>query len=164
MKHFFWLLLFTIQFAVAQKLKKADKLILANLQAHIGYLADDKLEGRRTGSAGEKLAYEYISNEFTKAGLIPKGDNGNFIQEFEVNEGRQISPSTHLIINGFDLEEEKEYFPFIFSPNGSLEAVPSMALRESGTVWFWDLKEKLEENIKGKYSFSASKSKPLIIK
>jgi aminopeptidase YwaD len=63
-----------------------------------------------------------------------------------VNEGKQVNASSHLIINGFDLQLEKEYFPFIFSANGSLEAAPSMALKESGTVWFWDLKEKLEEN------------------
>jgi Zn-dependent M28 family amino/carboxypeptidase len=146
MKYFLLLAIFSTQLATAQKLKKADKLVLTNLQTHIGYLADDKLEGRRTGTAGEKLAYEYITNEFTKAGLIPKGDNGTFIQAFEVNEGKQINPSSHLIINGFDLDAEKEYFPFIFSPNGSLEAAPSISLRESGTVWFLDLKDILEEN------------------
>jgi hypothetical protein len=146
MKRIFWFALFTTQFAVAQKLKKADKVIVTNLQTHIGYLADDKLEGRRTGTAGEKLAYEYISNEFKKNGLTAKGDKGSFVQEFEVNEGKQINPSTHFIINGFDLELENEYFPFIFSANAALEAAPSMALKESGTVWFWDIKEKLEEN------------------
>ncbi|MGG9963936.1 M28 family peptidase [Ferruginibacter sp. SUN106] len=146
MKRIVWLVVLTSQFVAAQKLKKADKVIVTNLQTHIGFLADDKLEGRRTGSAGEKLAYEYISGEFGKTGLTPKGDNGTFIQAFEVNEGKQINPSSHLIINGFDLDVEKEYFPFIFSPNASLEAAPSMALRESGTVWFWDLKDKLEEN------------------
>lgn len=146
MKRILWLVVLTAQFAAAQKLKKADKVIITNLQTHIQYLADDKLEGRRTGTAGEKLAYEYISGEFAKSGLIPKGDNGGFIQNFEVNEGKQINPSSHLIINGFDLDAEKEYFPFIFSPNASLEAAPSMALKESGTVWFWDLKDKLEEN------------------
>ena len=146
MKRFLCLVVFASQLAIAQKIKKADKVILTNLQTHITYLADDKLEGRRTGTAGEKLAYEYISNEFAKNGLIAKGDNGTFMQAFEVNEGKQINAATQLIINGFDLEIEKEYFPFIFSPNASLEATPSMALRESGTVWFWDLKDKLEEN------------------
>ncbi len=146
MKYLPLLLALTVQSSFAQKLKKADKVVLTNLQAHISYLASDKLEGRRTGTAGEQLAYEYISNEFAKAGFAPKGDNGTYIQEFEVNEGKQINPSSHLIINGFDLEVQKEYFPFIFSPNASLEAAPSMSLRESGTVWFWDLKEKLEEN------------------
>ncbi|MGC4101042.1 M28 family peptidase [Ferruginibacter sp.] len=146
MKHLVWLVLLSAQLAPAQKLKKADKAIVAGLQAHIGYLADDKLEGRRTGTNGEKLAYEYISGEFAKNGLQAKGDNGTYMQEFEVNEGKQVNPSTHLIINGFDLDLDKEYFPFIFSPNASLEAAPSIALRESGTVWFWDLKDKLEEN------------------
>jgi aminopeptidase YwaD len=148
MKRIVWLVVLTLtaRFVPAQKLKKADKAIITNLQTHIGYLADDKLEGRRTGSPGEKLAYEYIGTEFTKAGLIPKAGNGTFIQEFEVNEGRQINPSSHLIVNGYDLVAEKDYFPLNFCPNGSLEAAPSMALKESGMVWFWDLKEKLEEN------------------
>ena len=146
MKRFLCLVVFASQLAIAQKIKKADKNILTNLQTHIAYLADDKLEGRRTGTAGEKLAYEYISNEFAKSGLIAKGDNGTFMQAFEVNEGKQINASTHLFINNFDLEIEKEYFPFIFSANASLETAPSMALRESGTIWFWDLKDKLEEN------------------
>ena len=146
MKYCFLFLALTAQICFGQKLKKADKATLANLQTHIGYLASDKLEGRRTGTAGEKLAYEYISNEFLKAGLAAKGDNGTFIQDFEVNEGKQINPSSHLIINSFDLDAEKEYFPFIFSPNASLEAAPSISLRESGTVWFLDLKELLEAN------------------
>ncbi len=146
MKYCFLLFALTVQICFAQKLKKADKATLTNLQTNISYLASDKLEGRRTGTAGEKLAYEFISGEFAKTGLAPKGDNGTFIQEFEVNEGKQINPSSHLIINGFDLEAEKEYFPFIFSPNGSVEAAPSISLRESGTVWFLDLKELLEAN------------------
>ena len=62
MRYFCCLLIFTIQFSHAQKLKKADKVILANLQVHIAYLADDKLEGRRAGTNVEKIAYEYISN------------------------------------------------------------------------------------------------------
>ncbi len=146
MKHVFWLLLIIAQFTSAQKMKKADKATLANLQTHIYYLADDKLEGRRTGTAGEKLAYEYISNQFRNAGLVAKGENGTYIQEFEVNEGKQIKSSTQLIINGNELKVNEDFFPFIFSPNASLNALPVIILQESGTVWFWDLKEVLEEN------------------
>lgn len=146
MKRLLWLLLLVSQIGNAQKLKKADKKMVADLKKHIGYLADDKLEGRRTGTAGEKLAYEYISNEFTKNGLITKGDNGTYIQEFEVNEGKQVNPASYLIINGKNISSEKEFFPFVFSPNAKLEATPAIALQESGTVWFWDLKDKLEEN------------------
>src|SRR5882757_3582609 len=116
MKKIFLLLTVVSFSATAQKLKKADKAIVADLQKNIGYLADDKLEGRRTGTAGEKLAYEYISNEFSKNKLIAKGDNGTYIQEFEVNEGKQINPSSYLIINGKNLLIEKEFFPFVYSP------------------------------------------------
>ena len=80
----------------AQRLKKSDKIIIDNLHNEIDYLASDKLEGRRTGTPGEKLAYEYLSDQFKKIGLIPKGDNNTFIQSFEINEGKEILPSTHF--------------------------------------------------------------------
>ena len=146
MKNIFWLFLFVAHFAGAQKLKKADKIILLNLQSHIAFLADDKLEGRRTGSMGEKLAYEYISREFTKAGLQAKGDNGTYLQEFEIKDGKLIAPSSHLTINGNELELDKEYFPLSFSANGTVEAMASPALQENGVPWFYDIKELLEAN------------------
>ncbi len=127
----------------AQKLKKEDKQLITSLQQHVQYLADDKLQGRRTGTQGEKLAAEYIKNEFSAMGLQPKGSNG-FFQPFEVNEGKQVNPSTHLIINGASLELNKEFFPLAYSSNASLEALPSLALQEPGVPWFFDLKEMLE--------------------
>ena len=150
MPKLFWLLIFSTQFVNAQKVKNSvknnDTVIISSLRSHIVFLADDKLEGRRTGSAGEKLAYEYISNQFATAGLIPKGDNGTFIQEFEVNEGKQINKNTRLSLNGFNLVVEKDFFPLIFSTNASVESISSAGLNESGKAWFWDLTEILEQN------------------
>ncbi|MBL0180834.1 MAG: M20/M25/M40 family metallo-hydrolase [Chitinophagaceae bacterium] len=146
MKRIFWLLLLIPAAGSAQKLKKADKQVISNLQSHIGYLADDKLEGRRTGSSGEKLAYEYISKQFEATGLIAKGENGTFIQDFEVNDGKQIDPSTSLQINSNKLSAEKDFFPLAYSANANTTASAAIALPESGTVWFWNLKELLEEN------------------
>ena len=146
MNRLLWILILFSPIAHAQKLKKADKQVVANLKMHIGYLADDKLEGRRTGTAGEKLAYEYISNQFSKSGLLAKGDNGSFIQEFEVNEGKQVNADSYLIINGETLSPEKDYFPFVFSANAVLEARPAIAMQEKGNAWFWDLNDILVEN------------------
>ena len=64
MKNALFILLLFTQVAFSQRLKKADRIIIDNLHSEIGYLASDKLEGRRTGTAGEKLAYEYISDQF----------------------------------------------------------------------------------------------------
>lgn len=140
-----FLILFT-QVVSAQRLKKSDKIIIDNLHNEIGYLASDKLEGRKTGTPGEKLAYEYLSDQFKKIGLVPKGDSNTFVQSFEINEGKQILPSTHLIINSNNLEVKKDFSPFIFSAEGSVEANASPSLLEKGIPWFWDIKDIIDKN------------------
>ena len=53
----------------------------AKIRQHISYLASDKLGGRSPGTVGEKLAQKYITTEFKKDGLIPKGEKG-YLQPF----------------------------------------------------------------------------------
>jgi aminopeptidase YwaD len=139
------ILLFASFSSVGQKLKKADKVMITNLQAHITYLADDKLEGRRAGTNGEKLASEYITTEFQKAGLEPKGEKG-WLQPFEIYDGKQINASTLLFINDRELKLNDEYFPFVFCPGASIEAAVSPSLKETGVPWFTDLKDIIEDN------------------
>ena len=43
---------------------------------HVKVLANDKMEGRDTGSAGEKKAQEYAIEQFKAAGLEPAGTDG----------------------------------------------------------------------------------------
>ena len=143
---FLAVLLFLPIITFSQKLKKADKAILTNLQAHVTYLADDKLEGRRAGSLGEKLASDYIIQQFKKNGLQPRGDNNGWLQAFEIYEGKQVNPATFLFINGNDMKLNTDYFPLSFSANAATEAVVARDLSESGEPWFFDVKELLEEN------------------
>src|SRR6218665_1946008 len=63
---------------------KEDKKLGAIIKKSVYYLADDKLEGRRTGSRGEALASEYIIKQFKAAGVAPAGDGGSYIQAFAV--------------------------------------------------------------------------------
>ena len=46
--------------------------------SHILYLADDKLQGRNTGSEGYRKAAVYVAGEFERAGLKPAGISGYF--------------------------------------------------------------------------------------
>jgi hypothetical protein len=46
----------------------------------VNYLADDKLEGRETGTRGYDLAAEYAAKRFREIGLQPAGDNGTYFQ------------------------------------------------------------------------------------
>jgi len=47
----------------------------------VSFLADDKLEGRQTGTQGELLAADYISNRFKAIGLQSKGTEA-YLQPF----------------------------------------------------------------------------------
>ena len=137
--------LFAVFFVQAQKLKKADKAIIANLQKHVGYLADDKLQGRRAGTEGESLAMNYIRDQFEQTGLQPKGTD-SFFQPFEINDGRQVNTATFFSINGRELNKETDFFPFPYSANASVEAAPALSLQEADMPWFFNLKEIVEEN------------------
>ena len=125
--------------------EKASMELVANLKSHIQYLADDRLEGRRTGTKGEQLALAYIVQQYQQIGLQPKGKEG-YVQTFEINEGKQITAATNLIVNDHALEQNTEYFPLCYSAQKSVKGNPAMALNEKGQPWFKDLKEVLEEN------------------
>lgn len=147
---FLFILFFLAQVSFGQskkspKLSKADKITATNLQTSIGFLADDKLEGRRAGTNGEKIAGEFISRKFQEIGLQPKGIDG-FFQLFEIYDGKQINSTTHFVINDNILALEKDFFPFPFSQNISIDALPSVGVQETDMPWFYDLKESLEEN------------------
>ncbi|HEY4109211.1 M28 family metallopeptidase [Puia sp.] len=130
----------------AQKLKKADKVTLTNLETHIHYLADPRLEGRRTGTSGEKAASDYITVALGQAGVQPKGDNNGWLQAFEIDQGKELSRDAYFIVNDRPFLPEKEYFPMSFSATTEITGSPAIALQESGVPWFFDLRETLESN------------------
>ncbi len=125
--------------------EKENAAIIANLQKHVSYLADDALEGRRTGTKGEVLAMEYIIDQYKKIGLEPKGTKG-YVQEFEINEGKQIDLSTYLKIDGKSLQINEDYFPLAYSALKMVKGKPSPALSEFNQPWFKDVADILEEN------------------
>jgi hypothetical protein len=57
------------------------------IRSHIKILSSDSLEGRGTGTAGEKLAIAYIQSQWNKIGLLPKGDGKLFTQKFTFKGG-----------------------------------------------------------------------------
>ncbi len=58
--------------------RAADGISPRALQAHLGFLADDALEGRTTGSRGAMVAAHYIAAQFRRLGLEPAGDSGSY--------------------------------------------------------------------------------------
>ncbi len=143
-----FVLLLTVVLAACsgpKELGNTEAKTIDNLKAHIQYLADDKLEGRRTGSEGEELAMKYIMERFKEAKLQPKGSEW-YPQDFIVDDGKEMGPDASLIINGNQLEKGTDFFVFPFSPYKVIDARSSPALQEVGVPWFIDLKETLETN------------------
>jgi Zn-dependent M28 family amino/carboxypeptidase len=50
------------------------------IRAHMGFLADDLLEGRRTATRGYDLAAKYVAAQFEALGLEPAGTGGSYFQ------------------------------------------------------------------------------------
>lgn len=86
------------------------------LKQHITILSDDKMEGRETGTAGEKMAYEYLSAEFRKVGLLPKGSAG-YIQPFPFNAGSYMGSGNTLRIKKQSFVAGEQFYPLAYSAN-----------------------------------------------
>lgn len=66
--------------AVTQAASQSASAEAERIEADLRYLADDKLEGRDTGTPGYELAAEYVARRYTQMGLKPAGDDGTFFQ------------------------------------------------------------------------------------
>ncbi len=92
-----------------------------SFSTHVYYLADDSLEGRGTGTAGEKLAQAYIITNFIKYGISPLGENG-FLQAFDFTLGKKLDGKNSLSLKEKSFTLEKDFYPLVYSGNGSLES------------------------------------------
>jgi len=70
-------------FSVREK-SAARHITAATLAAHVRFLADDLLEGRAPASRGSELALRYIASQFERLGLQPAGDDGGWLQRFDI--------------------------------------------------------------------------------
>jgi Zn-dependent M28 family amino/carboxypeptidase len=67
--------------AVFVSCEQQSKQVENKIKDDVSYLADDKLEGRQTGTNGETLAASYLEQRFREIGLTEKGTEG-YLQPF----------------------------------------------------------------------------------
>ncbi|HRF16459.1 MAG TPA: peptidase M20, partial [Bacteroidia bacterium] len=88
---------------------QTDAELKSNLKQHISILASDKFEGREPGTKGERLSYEYITQQFKNIGLQPLGSN-DYLQSFEFSAGTKSGAKNKLNIAGKSLKSDTEYY------------------------------------------------------
>jgi hypothetical protein len=72
--------------------------------AHVTYLADDKLEGRQTGSDGHKQAAQYVADHFKRSGLKPGGTDG-YLRSVELVSRKVVEEKSSLALVRDGIEE-----------------------------------------------------------
>jgi len=97
-----------------KKLTKAIK--QKTIQRITTELADDKFEGRGTLQRGGDSAAAWIAEQMKKMGLKPLGDNGTYLQGFQVAEV-EFSNQTSLRINGESLAFAKDWSTLTSQPD-----------------------------------------------
>lgn len=85
----------------------ANSIEAASIRQHVYYLASDSLQGRETGTAGNKKAADYISAQFASYGIAPPPGDNNYLQEagFTSFKWKDIS----LYVNDQTYEHTKEF-------------------------------------------------------
>jgi len=84
----------------------------------VKYLASDLLEGREAGTAGERLAVEYIAAKFGNVGLMPYGDSASYVQAFTFNAEPVRGAANTLQLGRKKLKLDEQWFPMAFSGTG----------------------------------------------
>ncbi len=99
-----------------------------DLKAHVDYLASSELQGRLTGTEGERLATAYAAAAFEKWGLRPLdlGENSDgFFQAFEFTAGVELGSQNRLVLEGENdagpLELDRDWRPVAFSETGAID-------------------------------------------
>ena len=70
-----------------------------SIKDDVAFLASDELEGRQTGTKGEKKALAYISKRFEELGLSGKGTNG-YVQPFSFKPKTNPHEEVKFDVNG----------------------------------------------------------------
>jgi hypothetical protein len=88
-------------------------------RAHVQALASEKLEGRLAGSAGERLAADYIVGELQKIGAKPLPGQRDYRLPFEFTAGTKDGGS-RVTIGGRTFSTERDVRALSFSDNGEV--------------------------------------------
>jgi len=92
-----------------------------DLRRHVEILASEEMEGRLTGSAGERRATAYVASVFESLGLAPAGDGGGYFEGFDFVSAVSPGADNRLSIDGIAEPPvvDRDWRPLGLSANGA---------------------------------------------
>lgn len=95
-------LLVLVLLAACQRTPAPDPVAQAEaarrIEADVRILADDKFEGRETGTRGYDLAAEHLARRFRDLGLAPAGDGGSYFQQVPLLRAVRAADGARLVV------------------------------------------------------------------
>lgn len=95
-----------------------------DLRFHVQHLSAEDMQGRLTGTKGEKKATEYVARYFQALKLNGAGEKGSFFQTFEFTAGVSLGKKNRFWSQtgkdngGKDYKLGRDWRPLAFSENG----------------------------------------------
>jgi len=74
----------------------AETIKAEDLKAHLAILASDAMEGRETGTEGQRKAAAYLAQQFEKMGLPRIGENDSYLQKIAFTQENWESIELHV--------------------------------------------------------------------
>jgi len=112
--------------AAGRGVRTSPAITVSDLRRHVDKLASEQLEGRMTGSEGERLAAAYLAEYLKALGLEPTVADGTYRQPFEFTAGVDLGPDNRLRAGIADSEPirfelNRDWRPVAFSKTGNFE-------------------------------------------
>ena len=130
--------------AVAQGIdasKAAKAITAAGLKEHLSIIASAEMQGRETGTEGERKAAAYLISQYKKFKLKP-GNNGSFTLPFTLFQDKVLSST--LKVNGEMYTLDKDYWV-------NASSVPQKSLNTNAIIFVGnDFNDKSTADVKGK--------------
>jgi hypothetical protein len=124
--------------------KFANRITDQHLKEYLSILASDALEGRETGTRGQKMAAAFIRAHFEELGFIAPV-NGDYYQSFELYSTRAGENYVKVQGNRYDNFTEITYYgnnesngeislPLVFVGNGSEEFLSQIEIKDKAIL------------------------------
>lgn len=122
--------------------KKADKEVVERLTKDIWYLSSDFMQGRGTGTPGEKEAGDYIIRRYETIGMPAYKEN--YRLSFTFNKGKSVMGTRVWLGDGM-IPIPTAAFPLPFSPVQTAISNVMPEVYEPGHIWMMPLYADKEE-------------------
>src|SRR5690606_30188010 len=94
-----------------------DSQAVRQMRLDVYILADDSMQGRETGTVGERMAADYITTRFKSLGLAPKGDSTGYLHTFGFAAVPRTGPGNTLQLGRNTLKLGEDFYPLAYSAN-----------------------------------------------